>query len=328
MISENKNKIKLLLLWDILCKNTDENHAMNTDEIVSALAERGISVARKVVVEDIKTLNDYGYEVLSYKKKYHYYYVVNHPLETAEVVMLADIVKASKLSVVQKQALIDKLSATLCSYQAESISKNIISLEKGMNGNSSLIYNVDAIERAINENKKLSFLYFDYDEKHNKVYRKDGERYIVNPAFMVWNRDNYYLLCFSDGHDDMVTYRLDKMEKVGIEDSAREQHKEYELFNTEEYRKQVFSMFGGESQRVTLMVDKEMLSDIFDRFGDEINIRKAENGMCITDVVVRLSKPFFMWVMGTLGSVRIVSPKKVLNEFNDFIKQIKTVYGL
>lgn len=328
MISENKNKIKLLLLWDILCKNTDENHAMNTDEIVSALADRGVGVARKVVVEDIKTLNDYGYEVLSYKKKYHYYYVVNHPLETAEVVMLADIVKASKLSATQKHSLIDKLSSTLCSYQAENISKNIISLEKGVRGNSSLIYNVDAIERAINENKKLSFLYFDYDEKRRKVYRKDGERYVVNPAFMVWSRDNYYLLCFSDGHDDIVTYRLDKIEKMRVEDSERESHKEYKLFNTEEYRKQVFSMFGGEPQRVTLMFDSEMLSDIFDRFGDEINIGKVEDDKYITDVTVQLSKPFFMWVMGTLGGVKIVSPKKVLNEFNDFIEQVKIAYAL
>ena len=32
MANEN-NKIKLLRVWDILSKNTDENHAMNADEI-------------------------------------------------------------------------------------------------------------------------------------------------------------------------------------------------------------------------------------------------------------------------------------------------------
>ena len=29
----DNNKVKLLILWGILCKNTDENHAMNADEI-------------------------------------------------------------------------------------------------------------------------------------------------------------------------------------------------------------------------------------------------------------------------------------------------------
>ena len=84
MANEN-NKIKLLLLWDILSKNTDENHAMNADEIREELAKSGISVMRKVIADDIAVLNEYGYEVLSYKKKYYYYYVVSRPIETAEV---------------------------------------------------------------------------------------------------------------------------------------------------------------------------------------------------------------------------------------------------
>ena len=280
-MTKDKNKIKLLVLWDILCKNTDENHAMNSDEIREELAKRGISVMRKVVATDIAALNKYGYEVLSYKKKYYYYYVVSRPLETAEVVMLADVIKASKLTSTQKNIMIEKLSGTLCSHQAENLSKHIISLDKSRKGSSSLIYNVDAIERGIEENKQISFLYFDYDEKHKKVYRKNGDRYMVNPAFMVWNRDNYYMLCFSNGHDDMVTYRLDKMENVQVEEAEREPHPEYELFNTEEYRKQVFSMFGGETQKVTLLFTPKILSDMFDRFGDDIRIRKIDDNSLV-----------------------------------------------
>lgn len=124
-MANDTNKIKLLVLWDILCKNTDENHAMNSDEIREELAKRGISVMRKVVATDIAALNKYGYEVLSYKKKYYYYYVVSRPLETAEVVMLADVIKASKLTSTQKNIMIEKLSGTLCSHQAENLSKHI-----------------------------------------------------------------------------------------------------------------------------------------------------------------------------------------------------------
>lgn len=123
------NKIKLLVLWDILCKNTDENHAMNADEIREELSKRGISAIRRVVANDIAALNDYGYEVLSYKKKYAYYYVVNRPFDTAEVVLMADALKSSKLTPRQKNELIEKLSNLLCCYQAESISKHLISFD-------------------------------------------------------------------------------------------------------------------------------------------------------------------------------------------------------
>lgn len=91
-MANDVHKIKLLLLWDILFKNTDEDHALNTDEIVDLLALRGVNVSRKILVQDIATLCNNGYEVLSYKKKYHHYYVVNRALETAEVVMFADVI--------------------------------------------------------------------------------------------------------------------------------------------------------------------------------------------------------------------------------------------
>ena len=325
-MANDVNKIKLLLLWDILCKHTDENHAINTDEIIELLAQKGISVSRKIVVTDIEALCNYGYEVLSYKKKYHYYYVVSRQLETAEVVLLADVIKASKLSDGQKNALIEKLSGTLCLYQAESISKHLISFDNGRKGNSSFIYNVDAIERAINENKQLSFLYFSYDEKHNKVYRKNGKRYVVSPIIMVWDKNNYYMLCFSNGYDNIVTYRLDRMEDVKVSETEREEHKEYELFNTEEYRKQVFSMFGGQIQKVTLLFNEELLCDVFDRFGDNLKIKRIDDNTLSVDVNVQVSKTFFSWIVGTQGKVKIKSPAIVVEEFTSFVNKIKENY--
>lgn len=62
MANEN-NKIKLLLLWDIPRKNTDENHAMNADEIRAELEKCGITVIRRVIAHDIATLNEFGYYI-------------------------------------------------------------------------------------------------------------------------------------------------------------------------------------------------------------------------------------------------------------------------
>lgn len=322
---ENEHKIKLLLLWDILCKYTDEDHPMNTDEIIKKLAEKGIADSRKVLAADIALLNEYGYEVMSFKKKYHYYYVAARPFDTAEIVLLSDVIKASKLSISQKKQLIDRLSGTLGLYQAEIISNNIVSFGRSR-GNSSIIYSVDSIERAINENKQVSFLYFDYDENHKKVYRKNSERYLANPIIMVWDRDNYYLLCFNNGHDNIVTYRLDKMEDVKGEQTERQPHPEYELFNTEEYRKQVVSMFGGELQRVTLTFTRDILSDMFDKFGSDIRIHKKTDDTYSVTVNVQVSKPLFVWIIGTQGKVKIKSPCNVLDQFNAFVAKIKETY--
>ena len=46
--------------------NSVRNHALNTDELSELLALRGLNVSRKILVQDIATLCDNGYEVLSY----------------------------------------------------------------------------------------------------------------------------------------------------------------------------------------------------------------------------------------------------------------------
>lgn len=327
MAHDSEQKIKLLILYDILCRMTDEEHALNADEIIEELAKRNIQSSRKVLPLDIAMLNRYGYEVLSYKKKFYYYYVVSHPFDTAEVVMLADVVTASKLSDGQKKALIEKLSGTLGRHQAAALSKHIICFDSSCGkGNYAFMYNVDAVDRAINENKQITFRYFDYDEKHKKVYRKDGNRYTANPVIMVWNKDNYYLLAFHNNHDDIVTYRLDKIDDIKIEDTERQPHAEYETFNTEEYRNQVFSMFGGELQGVTLSITREMITDVFDKFGDTVKMRKKDDDTYIADIKVQISRPFFAWIVGSQGKVRILHPCNVAEEFNGFIAKIKETY--
>ncbi len=67
MAHDSEQKIKLLILYDILCRMTDEEHALNADEIIEELAKRGIQLSRKVLPLDIAMLNKYGYDVLSYR---------------------------------------------------------------------------------------------------------------------------------------------------------------------------------------------------------------------------------------------------------------------
>lgn len=321
-----EQKIKLLVLYDILQKNTDDTRALNTDEIIAELEKRGVSVTRKILPNDIAILNEYGFEVLSYKKKFHYYYVVEHLFDTAEVVMLADAIKASKLTTTQKNQMLDKLFSTMGAYLTKKNSETFITLETTKRTNHHIIYSIDSIDRAIREKKKLSFLYYFIGTEKKKQYRKNGKRYVVNPLVMIWNKDNYYLISHDDTHDDTVTYRIDRMEDVKVEDLPRIEKKQFENFNTEEYRKQVFSMFGGELERVELSFTSEMVEDIFDRFGENVRIYQGKDGDCRVSVDVQVSKTFFLWVIGSMGKVKILAPCSVKEKFADFFKLIKESY--
>lgn len=325
MAKNTDSSIKLLVLYDILLKSTDEEHALSTNEIIEELKERGISVSRKVLPSDIDLLNKYGYEICSYVKKSRYYYAVHQLFDTAEITMLTDVIKASKLTDSRKETIINKLYSTIGMYK-DTATDNIIFLETKKYGNSSIIYNIDAIETAIKQKKKVSFVYFHLDENKNKVYNKDKKRYVFNPLSLIWSKDNYYLLCYDDRHEGTSRYRIDKMESVTVEDEPILEKDEFSNFDSETYRKQIFSMFGGELEEVTIQFDKELLSDIYDKFGTDIQIHKSSDGTLTTTIEVQVSKTFFLWVVGTLGKVKIIEPSQVAEKFGSFVKQITDNY--
>lgn len=68
MSRTKEQKIKLLVLFDILCKQTDEDHALTTRQIIELMQEKGIDVSCKVLPDDIALLSEFGYEVLTKKR--------------------------------------------------------------------------------------------------------------------------------------------------------------------------------------------------------------------------------------------------------------------
>ncbi len=148
-----------------------------------------------------------------------------------------------------------KLMTTMGDFQANELTAAARFGTIPKRNNRYIIYTIDTLKQAIANNKKVSFQYYSLDYKKNKVYRKGGERYVVNPLVVVWNKDNYYLVCYYDNHDNTVTYRIDRMEEAKEEAAERAYRKEFDKFDIEQYRQSVFSMFGGEEQEVDLQFD-------------------------------------------------------------------------
>lgn len=322
----SEQKVKLLILYDLLCRYTDENHALNTDEIISLLAEKEIAVSRKILLKDIELLNEYGYEVLSYKKKYCYFYVVDRHFDSAEIAFLSDAVQASKLSVTQKQNLTQKLMATMVEYQAMDMFAATHFGTMPTRNNKYIIYAIDTFKQAITHNKRVSFRYYSLDYNKSRVYHNNGERYIVEPIAVIWNKDNYYLVCYDNKHEGIATYRIDRMTDAQEEIAEREKRKEFTEFDIEKYRRRVFSMFGGAEQNVELQFNTEMLDEVYDKFGEDVEIRKVDENTYRLTVPIQVSRTFFAWVVGTLGKLRILSPQTGCEQFNAFVKKIKEEY--
>ncbi len=306
MPKDNKQKIKLLCLMEILRQETDEAHPLLTSQICKRLGDYGISCERRTVGMDVKVLNDYGFEVMMKMVGHEKgYYIDDRSFSVPEIKILMDAVQAASFGTPRKsEALVDKLAALGGSHQAELLKGNIVCFNTRKHTNEMIYYSVQALEDAVREHRKASFLYFDLNERHEKVYRRDGARYVVDPMALVYDEDNYYLLCWSLKHESVTTYRVDRMELVRAEEEpvCPQALAEGDVHG---YTSQVFKMYNGVPEEMTLVFHDSLIGAVYDRFGEGIEIRRLDGETCSVTVTVQDSPVFRGWLAQFGGQVSI-----------------------
>ena len=83
-------KLKLLYLMEIMLQQTDERHPMTVPEMISQLAQRGVSAERKSIYGDLEALRTFGLDIVQTKSKTTGYYVGTRAFETPELKLLVD----------------------------------------------------------------------------------------------------------------------------------------------------------------------------------------------------------------------------------------------
>ena len=90
-------------------------------------------------------------------------------------------------------------------------------------------------------------------------------------------------------------------------------------FNIQDYTDKVFRMYGGEEENVTLKCSMEILDQVIDRFGDQIDIHTKGTHFTVT-VPVSLSTTFYAWVFQYVGKMSILAPEHVRESFAGYLE--------
>lgn len=206
--------MKLLKLYEILARESDETHPLSTIQLMQKLKEQGISVQRKTLYDDIKLLNEGGYEIMQVRKKTNMYYVCDRNFDVAEVRILLDAVEAASFITPEKtQRLVDKIASLAGSHKGDVIKNNIVVFDTTKRDNEYIYYNVFNINEAIVSQKKISFKYYKYNAKGEKIAMHDNKPYLVNPIATMMSGDNYYLVANNEKYPDVAHYALTEWKK-------------------------------------------------------------------------------------------------------------------
>lgn len=317
MVRDNHRKIKLLKLLDLLRQNTDEQHPMTTSQICVALEQMGIPCDRKTIPQDIAALNNSDYEVMSKMVSHEKaYYVEDRNFSIPELKILIDAVHASSFITEKKsEELISKIASLAGSHRGDVLQRNMVCFNTRKHSNEKILYSIDTLEEAILTQKKVIFLYFDLNENGDRVYRRGGHHYVVEPIALVFNEDNYYLTCYSSRHDSTSNYRIDRMDSVKIIEEYCCEKAILLRDDVASYTEQVFKMFGGPLEDVVLEFDRSLIGVIFDKFGENTKMIPVGETEYIASVKVQISPTFWGWLFQFSQQMRIVSPDHLVEKF-------------
>ena len=311
-----KQKLKLCLVIDLFKRKTDQDHPISVTGIIDYLASHGVTAERKSVYRDISAMQDLGYEIIQVHNKHFMYYLANRDFETAELKMLVDAVQASRFITKRKSnELIRKLENLTTEYDANQLQSQVFVTNRIKTSNESIYYNVDAINYAINENRRITFTYFDWDIHKRRKFRNGGGLYEVSPWALIWHNENYYLIAYDGKAGFIKHYRVDRMMSIDCTDTKRDGKDAFKEVDVAKYAKKFFGMYNGEIANVTLRCASELTNAVIDMFGTDVRFRADNDEKTFEiDVEIALSPVFFSWVFMFGGKVEILSPDSAAQE--------------
>lgn len=326
-----KTKQRLLRVLDII-KSTDEQHPITANEIVAELQRYGIEAERKAVLRDIEALVDYGYQITPHSDNKLGWYMIERDFEDWELKVLCDAVAGAQFLTKSDSK---KLIGKLCSLSGESGKKLLreITPIESVNKNpttATKIY-IDTILRAIKNKKQVNFQYIYTDVNMNKVLKRGGSYYKVNPYSLYWNNDRYYLVGNFSGYDNLSHYRLDRIRNLSVSEedilSADKLLGANASLKIAEHVKKSFYNYSGEKICLTLRFRDYMADDLIDRFGQDIRITK--NGdMYEMTVMTEESCGLYYWLLQYGEEVTVVSPERVREEVLRRVDNIRDNYSI
>jgi len=317
-------KLKLLYLARFMAQQTDEQHPRTIQDMIDHLALYGISAERKSIYDDLELLRIYGMDIQSVKSKSYGYFLGERDFQLPELKLLIDVVQASPfLTQGKSMELIGKLETLTSQPQARQLRRQVYVMNRVRTHNERLYYTVDGINAAINDNRRVSFRYFDWTVDGKKAYRRDGALYTTNPVALCVDR-NYYLVAYDDQLQDYRHYRLDRMEGLTVTDQPRcELPADFDLGS---YVKSRFDMYKGNTATVTLRFADKLRNVVIDRFGTDAHMRSDGDGCFALTAPVEVGPTFFGWLFQFGTEAEILSPPEVRDAFADYCRQVLAKY--
>lgn len=318
---KNESQIRILRLLHFLYQYTDEDHPVSASDILRLWEESGICTDRRSVYGDMDILKEFGVDIVHRRERQNLYFVGSRLFELPELKLLVDAVESSRFITRKKSAeLISKLSSLASSSQAKELNRLVYMGGTAKPDNETIYYTVDTLHTAIREKQQVQFQYIEFTSQKEKRLKHNGAWYVFSPYALMWQRDYYYAVGWSERHGKLAQFRVDRMANA---EPLERPATETPGFDAEDYASKVFGMYDDEIETVTLRCENEFMRNVIDRFGTGVQTSPDGPDHFTAQVEVAPSPPFFAWVFTFAGGIQIAGPESVLEEMQRMAAWLK-----
>ena len=324
--SEQKKKILVLLRY--LQRQSDEEHLVTMQQILEELERNGIQAERKSVYDDLRVLEELGFDLIQRRGKTPGYAIGARDFQLPELQLLVDSIQSAKFITEKKtMELIAKLESLVSVHDGRKLQRQVYVRGRVKSMNESVYYNVDAISDAIARDRAIRFRYYEITVSKQRRYRRGGAYYRMSPYALIWDDENYYLLAWDAEAESFKHFRVDKMTAIAPLEEPREGKEAFRAKDMSVYSQQVFGMFAGEATPVRMRFAAHLAGAVVDRFGrDTILVPDGEDAFIFT-AKVAVSPQFFAWLFGFGREAEILSPPHIRHQAGEAASSIATLYA-
>ena len=328
-------KEKLIRVYHIF-QTTDEKTPMNAVQVSKKLEEEyGMeNVHRTSIYDDVRLLQSCGYPIKQAENSHKGWYMEKHLLEDWEIKLMLDSVQQARCVSVHDANEIRNKLLNLTSQRGRSrFSHMIMPLPGNVRGVGQIGEYIEIMLEAMYLHKKIRFQYTEINNAMEKVLRKEGKMYQLNLYMIYWSDNNYYLIGAHDNHDNLVNYRLDRIVNLTMSEEKAIDAKEKVGVNPEmiiqEYIEKSVDHFQGELIRVEVEYEPSQAANaiLYDFAGENIRVRKLENGRCRAVFQKMDSVTLVGWFMQHAGMYKVIGPEKLRAEVQDVLNRALNIYS-
>lgn len=331
--ADNKKMLNILIL-EIMRNYSDSEHHLTQQEIMRKLkSDYGVEKTdRRTVKANLISLFDMGYDIYGADEEAEDetdgYFLREREFEDEELRVLIDSVLFSKtLSDSAAKKLIEKLKSFGNIYFDTKVSHVKPTPLLHRTDNKGVLYNVSAINEAMDQKKKITFRYNRYGTDFKM--HDQGKDYIMNPYQMVASNGHYYLLGNIDKYDNVTYYRIDKMSKVQILDEKVKPQKDVKgldgHLDLPKHMAEHIYMLYGDTVTASIKTGVGMMDTLVDWFGKDFRIIET-NGDSITISVKCNERALFYWALQYGPHVEVVAPETLRKRIKAAIDDMSEKY--